>query len=85
MANVWLPNWLSPVSAVRFNTRMAVMTTMMENTPINTPSRVSADRSLCAVSAFMAMEKLSRTSASSKAAMTMLWGDIAHGINPNDK
>ena len=63
MAKVWLPNWLSPVSALRFNTRMAVMTTMMENTPINTPSRVSAERSLCAVSAFMAIEKLSWISA----------------------
>ena len=63
MANVWLPSSLSPVSTLCFNTRMAVITTMMENTPINTPRRVSAERSLCARSAFMAMEKLSRASA----------------------
>ncbi len=42
-------------------TRMAVITTMMENTPTSTPSSVSAERSLCAASALMAMRKLSRS------------------------
>ena len=41
-------------------TRIAVMTTMMENTPTSTPSSVSAERNLCAASAPMAMKKLSR-------------------------
>ena len=48
MAKVWLPNWLKLFSTFRSSTRMAVITTMMENTPINTPSSVSAERSMCA-------------------------------------
>ena len=47
-----------------FITLMAVITTMIEKTPINTPNSVSAERSLCVVSALMAMVKLSRSSAS---------------------
>ena len=43
--------------------RMVVMTTMMEKTPTMTPSKVSAERSLCAASAPIAMRKLSFTSA----------------------
>jgi len=45
------------------NTRIAVITTMMGNTPTVTPSSVSAERSLCAASAFIAMRKLSCSSA----------------------
>ncbi len=44
---------------------MAVITTMMEKTPTSTPSSVSAERSLCAARALMAMKKLSSNSASS--------------------
>ncbi len=65
-ANVWLPSWLISVSMFCLSTRIAVITTMMEKTPINTPSSVSAERSLCAASAFMAIVKLSFASASSK-------------------
>ena len=45
-------------------TRMAVITTMMENTPTSTPSNVRAERRLCAATALMAMWKLSRSPAS---------------------
>jgi hypothetical protein len=58
---------------------MAVITTMMENTPINTPSSVSAERSLCAASAFMAIAKLSRTSASSRAPWPCFWATVLMG------
>src|ERR1051325_3729762 len=61
---VWLPSWLMWLSMSFCMTRIAVITTMIENTPTNTPSRVRAERNLCAVSAPMAMKKLSRTSAS---------------------
>ena len=49
-------------SMLCFRTRIAVITTMMEKTPIRTPSNVSAERNLCADSAVIAMEKLSRVS-----------------------
>ena len=39
------------------------MTTMMEKTPTSTPSSVSAERSLCAARALIAMRKLSLISA----------------------
>ena len=68
MAKVWLPNWVSSDSTLRCNTRMAVMTTMMENTPTSTPRSVSAERNLCATSAFMAIQKLSLSSARNMAA-----------------
>ena len=48
-------------------TRSAVITTTIENTPINTPSRVRLDRNRWAPSEATAMAKLSRTSATSKA------------------
>src|SRR5437867_7524521 len=63
MPKVWLPNWVSSDSMFRCNTRMAVITTIMENTPTKTPNRVSVDRSLCATNAFMAIRKLSLSSA----------------------
>src|ERR1017187_226578 len=61
--NVWPPSELMCVSILFCMTRIAVITTMMENTPTKTPSKVSAERSLCAVTALMAMRKLSRSSA----------------------
>ncbi len=66
MANVWLPNSLKLFSTFRSSTRMAVITTMMEKTPMSTPSSVSAERNGCARMAFMAMEKLSRISPNNK-------------------
>src|SRR5260221_13805203 len=45
------------------STRIAVITTIMENTPTSTPSNVSPERSLCAASALIAMRKLSLISA----------------------
>ena len=46
-------------------TRMAVITTMMEKTPTSTPSKVRAERSLCAARAVIAVKKLSFNSAAS--------------------
>src|SRR5882724_8248313 len=43
-------------------TRMAVMTTMIENTPTRMPSNVKPERSLCTASAFNAIQRLSRNS-----------------------
>src|SRR4051794_33129792 len=43
--------------------RMAVITTMIENTPTSTPSSVSAERSLCAEMALRAIKQLSFNSA----------------------
>ena len=60
---VWLPSELNCCSMLLSITRIAVITTMMENTPTSTPSSVSAERSVCAAIALMAMEKLSRASA----------------------
>ncbi len=48
------------------NTRMAVMTRMIENTPTSTPSNVRAERSLWAVMAPSAMLRLSRASPKSE-------------------
>src|SRR6266568_1820958 len=62
---VWLPKRLSCFSMSLCITRMAVITTMIENTPTKTPSNVSPERSLWAASAPMAIRKLSRSSASS--------------------
>ena len=61
--NVWVPNWFICSSMLLCMTRMAVMTTMIEKTPTSTPSNVSAERSLWAASAPIAMRKLSRSSA----------------------
>src|SRR5581483_5539502 len=61
--NVCPPNWPTSDSMRDCMARIAVMTTMMEKTPTNTPSNVSAERSLCAASAPIAMRKLSRNSA----------------------
>src|SRR5450432_1430134 len=61
--NVWLPRVLNCAAMLLCITRMAVITTMMENTPTSTPSSVSDERNLCAAIAPMAIEKLSRASA----------------------
>ena len=61
---VWSPSWLSSDSTKLCMTRMAVITTMMENTPMSTPNKVRPDRSLWAATALTAMRKLSRNSAS---------------------
>jgi hypothetical protein len=41
--NVWLPIRLNSDSMLAFNTRMAVITTIIEKTPMRTPSNVSAE------------------------------------------
>ena len=46
-----------------WNTRIAVITTIMEKTPTRIPSKVSDERSLCAAIASNAIIQLSRTSA----------------------
>ena len=56
-------------------TRMAVMTTIIENTPTRTPSSVRAERSLCAARALIAMRKLSRNSASNMEVRLTLMAD----------
>ena len=43
--------------------RIAVITTIIEKTPTNTPSNVSAERSLCAAMAFNAIKQHSLSSA----------------------
>src|ERR1035438_1600094 len=75
--NVWLPSVLSCAAMLLCITRMAVITTMMENTPTNTPSSVNDERNLCAVMAPMAIMKLSRASA--KILMRRLF--IAQGVH----
>src|SRR5262245_40796898 len=62
-AKVWLPSWASSVSMFCCSTRIAVITTMIENTPTSTPSTVRPDRSLCVRNACSAMRKLSVISA----------------------
>src|SRR5487761_2661533 len=62
-------------------TRMAVMTTMMEKTPMSTPSSVRAERSLCEVKAFIAMRKLSRSSPRSRARERWRWeGEVMRKV-----
>src|SRR6266516_7856549 len=85
MPKVWLPNWVSSDSMFRCNTRMAVITTIMENTPTRTPNSVSADRSLCATNAFMAIRKLSLSSALKMRIGTLDYGLRDHGTTgPRD-
>src|ERR1700733_13225229 len=60
--NVSLPSELNCRSMFACITRIAVITTMMENTPTNTPRSVKAERSLCAATAPKAIRQLSRTS-----------------------
>src|SRR5579872_4983757 len=61
--NVSPPNWSRLDSMSFCIALMAVITTIIENTPTNTPSKVSAERSLCAASALIAIRKLSFSSA----------------------
>src|SRR5438093_4432007 len=87
---VLLPNWLICFSMSLCITRIAVMTTMMEKTPTNTPSRVRAERSLWAARAPMAIKKLSFTSVPRrinwKRKLFIAGGSFAaqcvHGIHP---
>src|SRR3954470_16316203 len=62
-ANVFTPSSAIDDSILFCNTRIAVITTMMEKTPTNTPSSVSAERSLCAAMAFNAIKQHSFSSA----------------------
>jgi hypothetical protein len=57
------PSWPNSFSILLCITRIAVITTMIENTPTSTPTSVSAERSLCAARALIAIRKLSLTSA----------------------
>src|SRR5579884_3671699 len=67
---------------------MVVITTMMENTPTLTPSRVSAERSLCAAMEFAAIRKLSFSSSSANSMKCGLdgWSSLIaqclHGVHP---
>src|SRR5450631_3202627 len=75
--NVSLPSELNCRSMLLCITRIAVITTMMENTPTSTPSSVSAERSLCAAIAPMAIVKLSRASEKNEILLLL----IAQGIH----
>src|ERR1039457_4697579 len=78
--NVWLPSVLNCAAMLLCITRMAVITTMMENTPTSTPSSVNDERNLCAVIAPMAIVKLSR--ASEKMLMRRLFIEQGvHGVH----
>src|SRR5579863_10012536 len=59
---VSLPSELNCRSMLLCNTRIAVITTIIENTPTSAPNSVSAERSLCAAMAVTAIEALSRAS-----------------------
>ena len=63
---VLLPSRLRCCSISFCITRMAVMATIIEKTPTNTPNNVRDERSLCETRAFIAMRKDSRISASKK-------------------
>src|SRR5476649_333004 len=77
---VSLPSELNCRSMLLCMTRMAFITTMMENTPTSTPSSVSAERSLCAVIAPMAIVKLSRASAKNEILFLFISQGV-HGIH----
>src|SRR5438094_451725 len=62
-AKVFTPSSAIDDSILFCKMRIAVMTTMIEKTPTNTPSNVSADRSLCAEMALRAIKQLSLSSA----------------------
>jgi len=73
---VWLPSELNLLSMSLCMTRIAVITTMMENTPTSTPSSVSAERNVCARIAPIAMRKLSTASASNRVGFLMCMGIV---------
>src|SRR5450631_2483283 len=79
--NVSLPSELNCRSMLLCITRIAVITTMMENTPTSTPSSVSAERSLCAAIAPMAIEKLSRSSAKNEVLFLFISQSV-HRVHP---
>src|SRR5450631_2721094 len=78
--NVSLPSELNCRSMLLCITRIAVITTMMENTPTSTPSSVSAERSLCAAIAPMAIVKLSRASEKNEILFLFISQGI-HGVH----
>src|SRR3954465_6667372 len=62
-AKVFTPSSAIDDSILFCRMRIAVMTTMIEKTPTITPRSVSAERSLCAATAFSAITQLSLSSA----------------------
>src|ERR1035437_7690642 len=74
------PSELNCRSMLLCITRIAVITTMMENTPTSTPSSVSAERSLCAAIAPKAMRQLSRASIR-MAKYFLLIAQSIHGVH----